>query len=48
MNVIAIDGEQLVRMAEMIEAGAGVEELIAEFPNASVQQITDLVEGWDE
>jgi len=45
---IAIDGPTLVRMAEMLEAGAHLEDLITEFPLASPKQIADLIEGWDK
>ena len=44
---LSIDGQTLVRMAEMLEAGAGLEDLVAEFPNYSAKQIADLIEGWD-
>ena len=44
----SIDGVTLVRMAEMIEAGANLEDLCREFPAFDGNQIRDLIEGWDD
>jgi len=45
---LSIDGETLVRMAEMLHAGAKLEDLARAFPFYSGNQIADLVEGWEE
>ncbi len=45
---IAVDGDTLIKMAEMIERGANLEEVAKAFPFYSGNQIADLVGGWDE
>ncbi len=44
---IAVSGENLVRMAEMLEAGATLRDLITEFPAVDPRKIGDLIEGWE-
>ena len=44
---LSIDGETLVRMAEMLEDGAKLYDLRREFPFHRGNQIADLVAGWE-
>ena len=45
---LSIDGETLVKMAEMLHAGAKLHDLARAFPFYSGNQIADLIEGWED
>jgi len=44
---IAITREQLIEMAELLENGASLEDLIRAYPMVNPDSLGDLVAGWE-